>query len=1073
MREITCSHRLTARREVLLPSAVALVFVFVASTRETQASWPAGASVHACAADSAVAVTGPFRAQGHAFVAQVADVATLGDRADAPRQSPFLLCEDGRVIGRPHVAHDEIRQLGRGRFSHWQGHLYFSTSDHSNPNVNGRRYRLVRADRPADPMPPVPVLGVGALPDRHVADVLPPACGTFVAATHEHEAAQALVPKCAATHVAVRTGAWSSPTTWSGQQVPGPDARVRIPTGLHVVLDTTAASPSLDWLRVEGRLSTSTDRNADLTLRTLVVTPGGQLDIGTPSAPVRAGVMVRVQFAPRRARNRSGDPFDLAGGLISLGRVRMVAEAKSSHMPAAALARRASEVVLAEAASGWAAGDTLLVPGTDTWTDQDEVRTITAVLDGGRRLRLDQPLQFDHTAPAGVAIPIGNLTRAIELRSLVSSPLAARAHVMFMHVQTGTHIDGVAFRDLGRTDTRIGHSIPALDASGATVAGTDLNTVGRYPVHFHVRGGARIDVAPHVVKNSVVVNSPKYGIVNHGGHVVAEGNVTFRVHGSHLVAENGSEVGAFIGNMAVRSNGSGDPSILSRMGLYDNAHGGNGIWLTSGGVRVQRNWASGHADSGIKMLAMAFIEQGQEVFFDGRNLGSPEYADDQGRVRLSDVPVHLSGNTVTASAHGIELWNHREFAGHLALSRVDDTVIWNVQSTAVFLPYTSHTAVRNLRAWGPPQGGDVAVDGNHTTGSITVDGGSIVGFSVGVRLPRRGTNLLRRLALHNDIDIEIPPPVDPGRRIVLEAVEFAGAMGAGRRTIAMGPPELPFSGDAAVLFANDSIALLDASGRSRRLYFPAQRPSAIPLARMGPSSLRGLTNRQLMRQFGLAFGGGLAPESAPRLAWSNALVAEATQSGVPRDTARGASSNAVRGAVDHALYDPRVPKGVPSWAVNATPDWEQVRVKFAAATAETLRGSTSAVKKFMVHPSLLPLEIHPDDVRLGYRILGYVVDRVDGRARTVAHFEEFRDLKVDADGFVRVWPRMSDVHGTQAPHVIALRVTNTAVRRGRNLDYFMQAHFCGTCGFESVESAAERLLAADVPSNVVAGLGPP
>ena len=39
--------------------------------------------------------------------------------------------------------HDDIATQGRGSFSHWRGALYFSTFDGSDPNRNGRKYRLL------------------------------------------------------------------------------------------------------------------------------------------------------------------------------------------------------------------------------------------------------------------------------------------------------------------------------------------------------------------------------------------------------------------------------------------------------------------------------------------------------------------------------------------------------------------------------------------------------------------------------------------------------------------------------------------------------------------------------------------------------------------------------------------------------------------------------------------------------------------------------------------------------------------------------------------------------------------
>lgn len=54
------------------------------------------------------------------------------------------LLEDGKPLPHPHSRHAEIRQRGKGRYSHWAAtQLYFSASDSSDPRTNGRRYELV------------------------------------------------------------------------------------------------------------------------------------------------------------------------------------------------------------------------------------------------------------------------------------------------------------------------------------------------------------------------------------------------------------------------------------------------------------------------------------------------------------------------------------------------------------------------------------------------------------------------------------------------------------------------------------------------------------------------------------------------------------------------------------------------------------------------------------------------------------------------------------------------------------------------------------------------------------------
>jgi len=70
----------------------------------------------------------------------------LCDDDAGPERSPLLLIEDGRELGPGHEAHETIRNLGRGCYSFWKGELYFSSSDGSDPNRNGRVYAVRRIE---------------------------------------------------------------------------------------------------------------------------------------------------------------------------------------------------------------------------------------------------------------------------------------------------------------------------------------------------------------------------------------------------------------------------------------------------------------------------------------------------------------------------------------------------------------------------------------------------------------------------------------------------------------------------------------------------------------------------------------------------------------------------------------------------------------------------------------------------------------------------------------------------------------------------------------------------------------
>ncbi len=62
--------------------------------------------------------------------------------SDASGHSAITLFEDGLPLGPAHASHDDIRTLGKGRYSHWGEALYFSASDDTDPNTNGRVYSV-------------------------------------------------------------------------------------------------------------------------------------------------------------------------------------------------------------------------------------------------------------------------------------------------------------------------------------------------------------------------------------------------------------------------------------------------------------------------------------------------------------------------------------------------------------------------------------------------------------------------------------------------------------------------------------------------------------------------------------------------------------------------------------------------------------------------------------------------------------------------------------------------------------------------------------------------------------------
>jgi len=89
----------------------------------------------------------PFQPDsGKCWSVHLPDSESEADDEHNPTRSELLLFENETVLGPAHSSHDDIRSSGGGRFSHWQENLYLSTSDGSDPNVNGRKYTVVYVD---------------------------------------------------------------------------------------------------------------------------------------------------------------------------------------------------------------------------------------------------------------------------------------------------------------------------------------------------------------------------------------------------------------------------------------------------------------------------------------------------------------------------------------------------------------------------------------------------------------------------------------------------------------------------------------------------------------------------------------------------------------------------------------------------------------------------------------------------------------------------------------------------------------------------------------------------------------
>jgi hypothetical protein len=860
----------------------------------------------------------------------------------------------------------------------------------------------------------------------------------------EHATALALLPAEKATHRAKANGDWADPKTWE-QGVPTAGARVIIPECIRVTIRTELAE-DLEWVRVEGTLQFAPDVNTRLQLMTMLVTDTGTLEIGSAADRVRADRTARIVFVPRSKEHRAGDAYDISGGLIALGEVQVFgADRRGFVVPAQPVRKGIKRVALAEAPAGWRAGDELLFPAA-AHDGRDEIRTIKQLSADGRTITLNAALGSDHAAPADVpaAVPVGNLTRNVVFESADPITIANRAHLMFM-AHEGVHLSGVRFQGLGRTETTRIHTLPEKRADGTIDPGD--NPIGRYAVHFHLRSGASIEKPPLVFAGNVIVDSPKHGLVNHGGHVIAENNVTYAVHGSHFFAENGSEIGAFRNNLAVYSKGSGD-KIRARDCLYDFGHGGHGFWSQSAAAVMEGNYAFHHAGAAYSVFTRPVKEFGKLVRFAAVNL-PPEC-----RAGVTDtfvstgaVPFRFERNAGGNSGKGLEVWNTNTYSNHNVPSVVAGCTFWDTPDGGIDLPYTFNTTIRDTTVVGRPgqRFPTVGISINNATKFLTLERVAVSGFRVGIDMPTRGHTLVDSAKLDNEINVRITSPVQPGRRTVLRNNTFARGH-RGDVDYFLADPDCKFNGDLSILFDRDVLLVEDSRFPGRTVYWPEQHPDAVPFPAGEVEQLRGKTARQLMDQYGLAIAGGLASPEAERRAGVRGLVGPITD-----EVRRGLTETEAVAFVDAM-------KAQTEAGGEYTFDQNRDRVRFVKGKPGEPSGwrfDTQVVdgrprtKMYYVDStaphfelsSCMKMEIHPDDVKYGIEICGVLHDDVAGKPTCKNMLKEFKDLTVDPDGYVTVNYTCADSVGNATEHTYRFKVTEDAPRRGKNIGYYNQKQY--------------------------------
>jgi hypothetical protein len=386
----------------------------------------------------------------------------------------------------------------------------------------------------------------------------PPPPGSFITTPYDK------IPNFGAnpTIVSAASGAWSSPSTWSGGRVPGAGDVVSINANSTVTYDVVSdAAINTVIIQSGGQLTFRTDVTTRLTVVNLIVLEGGTLQIGTASNPVSSTVKAEVVIADQ-AINTAVDPAQYGNGLIGLGTVTMYGAAKTQTFVKLATEPKAGDttLTLSQAVTGWQVGDKVLLPDsrqlirgnqTDSnYVSEIETPTIASISSDGLTVTLSSPLQYSHPGARdekGVLdfLPyVGNLSRNVMIHS--QSNTGTRGHVLFTY-HANVDVEYAGFYGLGRTrEAALDNT--TFDSSG-NVTHVGTNEDGRYPVYFdHVIGsGLQSDGYLYTMKGDVVFCTMEPQIFRWGlaikdsSYGLIQDNVVDNWDGAGIITVSGNE----------------------------------------------------------------------------------------------------------------------------------------------------------------------------------------------------------------------------------------------------------------------------------------------------------------------------------------------------------------------------------------------------------------------------------------------------------------------------------------------------------------------------------------------------
>jgi hypothetical protein len=519
----------------------------------------------------------------------------------------------------------------------------------------------------------------------------------------------------------VRSGSWSTPTTWNPARVPTTSDIVLI---THVVVyDSTTGNPDTIGIGIGGILRFSTTQSTMLRVANLLVQPNGALEVGTASTPIPEHLTAEI-IIKNKALNTTIDPDQYGTSLLSIdGNVTMHGAVKTPTFARVSVEPRVGHATLTldQPVSGWRVGDRLFVPDSRqvdennkfnaNYALQMEEVSVQSISADGRTITISPSLRYDHRGARDAdgtptvlsdgtrLLPhVGNLSRNVVIRS--ENPSGTRGHTLFTH-RSEIDIRYVQFQDLGRTR--------------ATGLDPVTNHIGRYPLHIHhlwgpvnpTNTGYQFELVGNAVNDSL-----KWPIAIHGSHYGhIRQNVVYggsQLTGAGIAIEDGTETDNLLEeNFVVNIRGDINP----RNSGPSTAAG------STPGAAAECFWTAGFNNRFVGNVASGCRNPFQQIVSGPcwKMIVPPApYTARNPRFRGADMTDATQTISVTPQRQPILEFRDNECYGLAA----DGFTAWNLGTDGYDMPTVPESVLKNFRVWHTYE----AAVWNYPVNHLTIDG---------------------------------------------------------------------------------------------------------------------------------------------------------------------------------------------------------------------------------------------------------------------------------------------------------------------------------------------------------------